>query len=402
MRNQTSRWLLLFLASLMLIVLIGCEADNPASIFDESVSGLPTPEISSVSPPDSTLAGIGEIIINGSGFSTEPGQNYVYFNKDRVAVVEASESQLTLNSPVTPMDSVMIKVANRGAYNFSDPVRYKLLNVFWEWGGFDEYDNIYGIAMDADENLYVAGSKVIDKVTPEGERLDDPFGTMIFPRASAMKIGPGGVLYIARNSKSMYTIPPEGGKADKWVSAPGRVYDFDFSESGVMYVGGKNDDLYRLLPSGEGLSVGSYPDTYIKAVRVFDGYVYVGGAEESTEHHYVWRQKIISDDELGEKEVYFDWSGTIDQTSEVLAITFAADGDMYVGTNAPEAIIVVHPEGSYEALYPGVLSPESYSMTWGSSTYLYINRRNDTDVTQRRVIKLNMQKLGAPYYGRVQ
>ena len=268
MRTQTSRWLLFAMASLMLVVLVGCEADNPASIFDDSAKGLATPEILSVSPPDSTLAGIGDIIINGNGFSADPGKNYVYFNKTKVPVVQASATQLTLKSPVTAMASVEIKVANQEAYNFSNSVHYKLLEVFWEWGGFDEYDNIYGIAMDKDENLYVAGEKVVDKVSPEGVRAKS-WGTMAFPRASGMKMGPGSVLYLARNSSAMYTIPPEGGAAVKWITAPGKIYDFDFSETGAMYAGGKNEDLYRILPSGEGIAIAAYADIYIKAVPRF-------------------------------------------------------------------------------------------------------------------------------------
>jgi hypothetical protein len=400
MRNKTSRWLILAVASLMLVVLVGCEADNPASIFEESAKGLAAPEIASISPADSTLAGIGEIILTGKGFSPIPEENYVFFNKERVVVTEASATQLKMKSPVTPMNPLIIKVAHRDAYVFSNQINYKLLEVFWEWGGFDEYDNIYGMDLDKNENLYVAGDKVIDKVTPDGVRIKR-FGTMTFPRASGIKMGPGGVLYIARNSNLLYTMPPTGGAAVKWVTAPGKVYDFDFSESGAVYAGGKNEDLYRILPSGVGAAIAAYADVYIKAVRVFNGYVYVGGAVNSTSHDYVWRQQIISDDQLGEKEVYFDWSGTIDQASEVLAITFSADGDMYIGTNAPEAIIVVHPDGSYDELYPGVIFPESYAIAWGNGPYLYINRRNDADVTQQRVIKLNMQKLGAPYFGRI-
>lgn len=400
MRNQTSRWLLFALANLMLVVLIGCEADNPASIFDESVKGLAVPQITSISPADSTLAGIGEIIITGNGFSTVPEENYVYFNKERVPVTEASTTQLKMKSPVTAMNPLIIKVANQGAFNFSNQINYKLLEVFWEWGTFDEYDEIYGLDLDKNDNLYVAGNGVIDKVSPEGVRTKK-WGTMAFPRATAIKIGPGGVVYLARNSNTLNTIPATGGAAVKWVNAPGKVYDFDFSSSGAMYAGGKNNDLYRILPSGVGVAIAAYADIYIKAVRVFNGYVYVGGAENSTGHHYIWRQQIISDDQLGEKEVVFDWSGTIDPTSEVLAITFSADGDMYVGTNAPEAIIIVHPDGSYEELYPGVIFPESYAISWGNGSYLYINRRNDVDLTQRRVIKLNVQKPGAPYYGRI-
>ncbi|MDQ7053702.1 MAG: hypothetical protein Q9P14_12720 [candidate division KSB1 bacterium] len=72
---------------------------------------------------------------------------------------------------------------------------------------------------------------------------------------------------------------------------------------------------------------------------------------------------------------------------------------MYVGTNAPEAIFVVHPDGSFEPLYPGVIEPETYAMVWGNGQYLYVNRRN-VDATKKKIIRINMLKNGAPYFGR--
>jgi hypothetical protein len=58
--------------------------------------------------------------------------------------------------------------------------------------------------------------------------------------------------------------------------------------------------------------------------------------------------------------------------------------------------MVVHPDGSFEPLYPGVIEPTSYAMAWGPGQYLYVNRRNELDPAKKRMIKLFMQKFGAP------
>ena len=160
----------------------------------------------------------------------------------------------------------------------------------------------------------------------------------------------------------MYT---SSGSTAKWTSAPGKIYDFDFSPSGICYAGGDNDDLYLINPDGTGSAIAAYPDTYIKAVKVYDGYVYVGGGDKTAEHQYVWRHQIVSDSELGSQEVYFDWTDNIGAFSEVLSIVFDEFGDMYIGTDAEAGIIIVHPDGSFEPLYPGVIEPTSYAMAWG-------------------------------------
>ena len=399
MSNKFLRWYLLLLTLAALIYLVGCEADNPASIFDPDAQGNPTPEITQMFPADKALAGIGEIRILGKNFSTVKEENLVFFGKDKINVVEASATELKLESPNTPADSIPVKIAVHGAELFSNTVYYKLEQAVWEFGGYGQYDDIYAMTMDKEENLYVAQvTRKVEKVTPDGVRSD--YGTMPFIRASGMKMGNGGELYLARTTTALYKIPAGGGAAAKWKDAPGKIMDFDFSESGMMYAGGNNNDLYLMKPDGSGSSIASYPDTYIKAVRVFNGYVYVGGKENASSIQCVWRNKIISDDQLGDKEVYFDWSAKIGATAEIWTLTFAKDGTMYVGTDAAEAIVAVNPDGSYGGLYPGVIEPTAYYMVWDNSQYLFVNRRNESDLTKRRIIKLNMFKEGAPYYGR--
>ena len=399
MNRKFFRLYLLLLTLVAMIYLVGCEADNPPSIFDPNAQGKPAPEITQIIPESRTLAGIGEIKIIGKNFSSVKEENFVFFGKNKVDVLEASATELKLKSPNTPADSISIKIAVRGADLFSNTIKYRLEQAVWEFGGYGEYDDIYAMTMDKDNNLYVAQvTRKVEKVTPAGVRSD--YGTMPFIKASGMKMGANGELYLARLTTALYKIPSGGGAAAKWKDAPGKISDFDFSASGMMYAGGNNNDLYRLKPDGSGASVASYPDVNIKAIRVFNGYVYVGGKENATGKPYVWRNQIISDDQLGTREVYFDWSAKIPGTSEVLSITFAKDGTMYLGTDAAEAIVVVNPDGSHSGLYPGVIEPTSYYMVWDNSQYLYVNRRNDLDLTRRRMIKLNMFKEGAPYYGR--
>ncbi len=56
-------WLLILAA-----FLVGC-GENPApSLFDPTKQSKPTPIINSFIPPDSALAGVGEVIINGDNF----------------------------------------------------------------------------------------------------------------------------------------------------------------------------------------------------------------------------------------------------------------------------------------------------------------------------------------------
>ena len=65
----------LFFIALLTIFLTNCENDYPASLWTESETSKPIPVIEKIIPPDSSYAGVGEIIIIGNNFSTNPEEN---------------------------------------------------------------------------------------------------------------------------------------------------------------------------------------------------------------------------------------------------------------------------------------------------------------------------------------
>ncbi len=383
----------------LIAVGLNCEKEKPKGLYDPDATYNNDPVITSIEPPYRALAGLVKVTINGQNFSPTAQSNLVYFGKTRVPVVEASAVKLLVKSPNVVADSIPVKVAVLGALSFSNVVKYKLVRGVFEWGGYGEFDEPYVLECDKDENLYVTlGNRNVEKISPTGEK--QVYGTVPFSLPSGMKFGPEGYLYVARRSTSFYRLPPGGGAAVKWITAPGRIDDFDFAQDGSIYAGGKGDFLYRIKQDATAATVADYPNTSIRAVRVFEGYVYVGARDDGTGRHYVWRNRILGDGTLEAKELYFDWGAQVDSTTEVLSITFAADGDLYIGTNGPQAVVVVHRDGSWEPLYPGVLEPTSAYLAWGNGTFLYQCRRSD-DPKKKAVLKINMLKQGAPYYGRL-
>lgn len=389
---------LIFLFLIFCMFGIGCESEKTQKLYDPDSIYNPDPVITAIDPPDSALAGIVRIKLIGQNFSAVKENNFVHFGKTKATILEASPTQLVVQSPNIVISSTMVKASVLGAISFSNLMPYKLVRGVGEFGGFGDFDEPMVVECDKNENVYVAlSSRKIIKISPTEEKVD--YGATTFPLFSAMKLGPDGNLYLARSTRILYKIPPGGGNAAQWLSARTAIYDFDFSADGTLFAGGNGDSLYAITPAGSARGVASYKSTYIKAVRVFDGYVYVGGKDNTANKQCIWRNQMLPDKKLGPNELFFDWGANIDPTSEILSMTFSADGDMYIGTNAASAIIIVHSNGTFEPLYPGVLEPTSYSVSWGAKQFLYVARRSD-DAKKQRVIKINMLKDGAPYYGR--
>lgn len=377
---------------------LGCENEYPPSIWNPEFQGKPDPVITSVDPPDVAFAGIGVLTITGQNFSPTPEENHVYFNGVEGTILSASATELQVRAPNVPGDSIMIKLRVDGAILFAEYSPYRLDLAAIDWGGLGKFDDAYGIAVDKEENVYVSlkGKKII-KITTDGEQ--QPFATTLVDKASNMRFGPDGYLYYGNILQFVFRVAPDGSKDELFARLSGGVFDLDFDQHGNLYAAGGGNKIFRIKSDGSNTIAAEYPSIFIKAVRVFNGYVYVGGKNSSTAEQAVWRNQIISADELGPNELYFDWTQAFGAGADVLSLTFAEDGDMYIGTDAPEGIMVVHPDGSSEPLYPGVLLPETYAMSWGNGQYLYVNRRNsDPDI--KGIIRIDMLKKGAPYYGR--
>jgi len=218
-----------------------------------------------------------------------------------------------------------------------------------------------------------------------------------------MKFGPDGYLYYVFGLKFMLRVLPDGSKDELFAILPGNAYDLDFDENLNIYSGGAGKAIYKTTPDKHSTIVKQYPDTYIHAVRVYNGYLYVAGSYSGSDANHVvegvWRNQIIAGaDSLGATELVLDFEAT-NVGKVIKSMVVSEDGEIYLGTTGDEGIYVIKKNGSLAPLYPGVLGPEIYAMTWGNGDFLYVTRKSDIDANNR-ILRVNMRKKTAPYYGR--
>lgn len=380
----------------------GCQNELTESLYNPNKSVGAVPEIISILPADSTLAGVGLITINGNNFSPIPSHNMIFFGDKLAEIKTASEKQLVVKSPNIVGDSIAIKIAVDGVAAFSNVVKYKLKSSVSKLTEFKEGEEPWSITCDAEGNVYVSmlsfGQGVgVRKILSNGNILD------YAPRSSekywfSMKVGPDGGIYTTRKIRAIFKIPPGGGKASTWVALKNRrekVIDLDFDHEGNIWAGGEGGNaLFRVTPDK---NIKEFPFiAEVHSVRVFENSLFLAGERDSVST--IWRLPILSPDSLGSEEFYFNFSAAFPGYS-ALAITFARDGDLYIGTDAPESIVVVHPDKSYEPLYPGLFQSTSLYFAWGTGTNLFVTRQGNENVSQT-ILKVEMLKESAPYFGR--
>jgi len=277
-----------------------------------------------------------------------------------------------------------------------------------ELGSLGTTDEVWGTTTDASGNVYVSlvtdGSGVgIKKFTPAGVKSDyAPTGGVT--KWSSLKMGPGGELYLSRILRAIYKIPSGGGSPAIWVSFGnlGTVFDMDFDQSKMLWAGGNNTSVYRIKPDK---NVKAFPfAANVRAVRVYGNYVYFGGLVTADNAEKVVRFRIVNSDSLGPQEDYFNLTTSAlgGAGKSIFAINFNTDGDMYVGTDAANPIIIVHADGNAEPLHPGVLSPAMHVFASGTGSVLYAVRGTPSSgvvSTSGKIFKINPLKTLAPYYG---
>lgn len=410
---------IILLASFLFIIL-GCENKiTYEPVWDPDKQGAPDPVIYNVQP-DSAFGGVMEINLFGENFAPEINRNFVYFGRISAVVKAASANQLTVIRPIDLSDTVTIYLSVRDAYQSTKFGPYKLEEGIIEVG--EELGRVYSIAIDSSENLYVhrMNDKKIYKITPDGEQSE--YGTFTeASTSSAMRMGPGGYLYLQRSTgtgdgfKRLYRIAPGGGEAERFVKLSRSVKSFDFDQNGNIYSGGINSGMFVIHSDKTFKKVGNYFDFDIRSIRVFEGYVYVAAGYSGTDTLLssdsttviavpagkgIWRSQILNDGSLSTVEPVFNWanSGSF-STSEINDITFSEEGDMYVATNNSNPILIIHSDGNTETLYEKILSGPTTHLVWGNGNYIYINRYGENDDVSG-VDRVIMGKQGAPYYGR--
>ncbi len=409
-RNLRAAFGMLLLAGAGLAGL-GCNETPPDSLYDPAYVPNGPPVVTSYTDVSPSLAGVAVLTFTGRNFSAVAGENLVFFNSTLGTVLNASPTQLRVRAPYLVEDTVVIRIAVKGATEFNDPpIQYRLTAPDVNFGLWKTSDETYGVAIDAAGGVYAStlsgGVGIgVKRYNGDGTRADySPVMSSSVNLWTSMKFGPGGILYtVARNA--VFRIPAGGGAAAQWlrVTAAKALTDIDFDANNNLWACGTgNTSIFRIRPADT--NVKTFPCVGdMRAVRVYAGYVYVGGLRDSVER--VFRYPIVTPDSLGPEETYFNLGNVYGvNKGGIFALTFNTDGDMYLGTDNIEGIRLVHAGGSSEAYYPGVILPKNISFAWGAGAGLYVSRtggfRADGSSVPNMLMWLDTQKTGAPTYGR--
>ena len=216
-----------------------------------------------------------------------------------------------------------------------------------------------------------------------------------------MRIGPDNNIYYV-DGVNPYIIKQDlSNGSPSYDALPGIAFDLDFDENGNLYCGGSGQSLYRVTTDLSSSIAADYTNISIRAIRVFNGFVYVGGNYSGTDNTVptvgVWRNQILSSDgALGEREIVLRWDELAGVNSNITGITFDENGAMYISSDANIGIGFFSEEGVFSELFPKIISSPIAKMTWGSKNYLYLNYRGNP----RAIYRLDVGLSGATYHGR--
>lgn len=384
---------------------VACSDETTPSLWEEKPKG-DTPVISSIEPSLQGLAGVTEITINGNNFSEDKDKNFVYFTASKAAekaeILECTKTKLVIKAPNLVNDAIKIKIAVHGVELFSNEYQYKLAAAVSELIVFKTFEQAYSLTTDKAGNLYYSfvsdgGGQGIKKFTTDGKvETFAPKGGETF--YSGMKYGSDGAIYGVRNVRAVFRVVQGTAPATYVVLDNGvSLLDLDFDKNNNMWTGGSGGKIFSVTPAKVFKSFAFEPR--VNSMKVYGDYLYVAG--ETATEHAVWRFKINSASDLGPAEKYFDFTTNFPiATYGIKSIFFSNDGDLFIGTTGTQTIIRVKPDKSFSNWYPGILySPVVYA-TWGPGNVLYYVRGFIADKQTQTIIRVDMERPGAPYYGR--
>ncbi|MGE5437543.1 MAG: IPT/TIG domain-containing protein [Syntrophothermus sp.] len=405
----------------LFIVFQGCSEDPQPSIYDLVGGSNPAPVVNSVSPTQA-FAVVTPITITGENFSPDINKNKVYFNGIPGKVISATTTQLVVESANVISDSVKVKVQVSGSDDFSNIINYKLVPALSEITKADGSElftsnNIpYGITTDAQGNVYTSivengVGKGIRKILPSGELILSGEMVDFAPKGgetffTRMNMWQNNTIIAVRRVNAIFQVTQ--GVASKvfttlGLTAQTPMYDIEFDQNQNLWAGGKGLFRYKTTPAIEVKNF-NYANE-IKALRVYNNALYLLTTVDGND--VIRKHQIISADEIGAAEEVFNIGNSVlpdTGSAKVTASDFeiAADGDIIIGTTRnTDPIIVVHQDGTFASLYPGLIPAGTvvYAFDWApASQYLYFTRLATTGT--QTIFRISMQKDGAVHYGR--
>jgi hypothetical protein len=277
-----------------------------------------------------------------------------------------------------------------------------------------EREKVWSVAADSHGNLFVSLTQIVGssdykmgvfKITSSGVRtqISTSVVEMSWP---AMKVAPGDTVVAVRGQKALFYFNPNTvTTAMPYATAGlGGITDFDFDQQKLVWAGGTtNTSLYRINRAKQSKA---FPFSgVVQAVRVYNNAVYVAAAVVvgTDTSEAVYQLPINADSTLGAPVKYFDLKAQAGYAGrKITAITFDADGKLYVGIDAAPGILVVSgANAAPKPLYGGLIGSGVLTFQWGTGSILYVVRQNAaTPRTPQVLLTVDMQTQSAPYYGR--
>jgi hypothetical protein len=376
-----------FCLAVLLIGVTGCKYEVAAPAWNTPLVAGTAPVITQVSPAAAT-AGVNTITIQGANFAAYPDSNFVYFGQTKTDVVSYTSTSITVRRPNLVTGGCTIAVVPGTALSpAKSTTQYAVTNVVEKYGNFIGNLALSVVVVDSIENVYVlmTDSKKVVRVYPDGRR--DTVGTVVRAVSDA-RIGPDGFLYlIGRTSRYIQGINIKVKPSPALVASyknfwPGMACG-DFDASGYFYGGGDaGNDVQIAAPNFTKVTAsGMYPTEQILAVRVSNKYLYVAGSSPSGVTK-IWRHAINGGGVLGSQELVIALDSTTRFSSRAVKSLTFSNGKMFVGTNAPDPLLVVDisslPSKTVDMFYKGVLPSSIKHMNWGSGNYLYMINQDAT------------------------
>lgn len=380
------------LAALVLAASVwaACDSGPAGSLYDPDATGGPAPVITAVAPQGVVLAGIDEITISGQNFSPTPSENLVFFDDGngaaaRGTVLAASATELRVRVPNLPNPALRLRVAVTGAPDFSNEVAFPLTPAVVPFGDLDEGigEDPKGVTSGPDGSLYVSLNVLgapdgIVRFSADGARA--PFSTQA-ALWTDFALADDGALIGARQIRGLFRLP-EGTERSTFAAVPSgnSLRTVARDATGAIWTAGtntvpENANLYRVATDGTVTST-PFGDPVVD-LAVADGVLYVATATVASSvvvDSKVWTFPITAAGDLGAGTVLYDV--TTDRGSGIGAtsLAVAADGTVFVATNAADPVVEVAPGGAATVLYPGVIPGPIVALTWAPGSVLYAVR----------------------------
>ncbi len=384
MKSHNIKYLAGSVLVLMFLYSSGCTVDVAETQWEKSHIDPAEPIITGVIPADEAAAGVNTITINGQNFATDPDVNSVYFDNETADIISSSSSSIVVRRPNITSDSCIIKVVSSSALVVAKLGPYKVSQVVEQYGNFRDNLELSTITADVNGNIYVieTSSREIVKYTPDG--VTSVVDTVRRQAYDAV-IGPDGRMYLPGNHRKIDVVDLQTNEVSQWIQLPsGRTVKYgDFDDQGYYYCGGRRSRLVIVAPDNDQTVTDTdemYRQDEIMGIRVHNGYVYLlvitDEPDAENPEWAVWRNQILGNGTVGNKELVLDLGQFAPTGSTMLGVTamnFSSDGRLFLSVNSDDPLLVYDfSTQKMESLYKGILPPNCRFFSWGNDTNIYL------------------------------